>query len=126
MAGQGAPVVVRDMAGWLDGDGSSVASIDPPSGSATAIAFALDSKGERLVVAWATDEGRDTGRPRRPLGLAPRRPTADRRSTGRRRRLAPLVDHPEPRITAPSGHEPRIVAPDGASEGATEHRSERT
>jgi hypothetical protein len=56
MAGQGAPVVVRDTDGWLTGDGSSVASIDPPSGSATAIGFALDTTGERLVVAWADKE----------------------------------------------------------------------
>ena len=56
MAGQGAPVVVRDTDGWLNGDGSSVASIDPPSGSSTAIGFALDAAGERLVIAWATDD----------------------------------------------------------------------
>jgi hypothetical protein len=55
MAGQGAPVVIRDTAGWLAGDGSSVASIDPPSGRATAIGFALDAAGQRLAVAWATD-----------------------------------------------------------------------
>jgi hypothetical protein len=55
MAGQGAPVVIRDTAGWLNGDGSSVASIDPPSGRATAIGFALDATGQRVVIAWATD-----------------------------------------------------------------------
>jgi hypothetical protein len=57
MAGQGAPVVVRDTAGWLSGDGSSIASVDPPTGSTTAIAFALDSTGQRLVIAWAAKDG---------------------------------------------------------------------
>jgi hypothetical protein len=57
MAGQGDPVVVRDTAGWLAGDGSSIASITPPTGSATAIGFALDSTGQRLVVAWAAEDG---------------------------------------------------------------------
>ena len=57
MAGQGAPVVVRDMAGWLAGDGSSIASIEPPDGTTTAIAFALDAAGQRLAVAWAADDG---------------------------------------------------------------------
>ena len=57
MAGQGAPVVVRDTAGWMNGDGSSIASIDPPSGSSTAIGFALDAAGERLVIAWASQDG---------------------------------------------------------------------
>jgi hypothetical protein len=52
MAGQGAPVVVRDTAGWLSGDGSSIASIAPPNGSTTAVAFALDPTGQRLVIAW--------------------------------------------------------------------------
>jgi hypothetical protein len=57
MAGQGDPVVVRDTAGWLAGDGSSIASITPPTGSSTAIGFALDSTGQRLVVAWAAQDG---------------------------------------------------------------------
>lgn len=57
MDGQGAPVVVRDTAGWLSGDGSSIASIAPPNGSTTAIAFALDAAGQRLVVAWQADDG---------------------------------------------------------------------
>jgi hypothetical protein len=56
MAGQGAPIVIRDTAGWLAGDGSSIASVAPPGGS-TAIAFALDATGQRLAVAWATDDG---------------------------------------------------------------------
>ena len=57
MAGQGAPVVVRDTAAWLSDDGSSIASIDPPGGSTTAIAFALDATGQRLAVAWAKKDG---------------------------------------------------------------------
>ena len=57
MAGQGAPVVIRDTAGWLSGDGSSIASITPPSGSTTAIAFALDTTGQRLVIAWQAADG---------------------------------------------------------------------
>ena len=57
MAGQGAPVVVRDTAGWLAGDGSSIASIEPPDGTTTAISFALDAAGQRLAVAWAADDG---------------------------------------------------------------------
>ncbi len=57
MAGPNAPVVIRNTDGWLAGDGSSIASIAPPNGSTTAIAFALDATGERLVVAWAADNG---------------------------------------------------------------------
>ena len=57
MAGQGAPIVIRDKAGWLSGDGSSIGSIEPPDGSTTAIAFALDTAGERLAVAWAARDG---------------------------------------------------------------------
>jgi hypothetical protein len=57
MAGQGAPIVVRDTAGWLAGDGSSIASVAPPNGSTTAIAFALDTMGQRLVIAWQADGG---------------------------------------------------------------------
>jgi hypothetical protein len=57
MAKQGAPVLVRDTAGWLDGDGSSIASIEPPGDSTTAIAFALDATGQRLAIAWAAGDG---------------------------------------------------------------------
>jgi hypothetical protein len=57
MAEQGAPVVIRDTAGWLAGDGSSIASVDPPATSSSAIAFALDSTGDRLVIAWAAKDG---------------------------------------------------------------------
>ena len=57
MAAQGAPIVIRDTAGWLAGDGSSIGSIAPPSGSTTAIAFALDASGQRLAVAWAAEDG---------------------------------------------------------------------
>jgi hypothetical protein len=57
MAAQGAPIVIHDTAGWLAGDGSQVGSIAPPGGSTTAIAFALDSSGQRLAVAWAAQDG---------------------------------------------------------------------
>ena len=57
MDAQGAPVVIRDTSGWLDGDGSSIGSITPPSGTATAIAFALDASGRRLAVAWQAEDG---------------------------------------------------------------------
>ena len=57
MAGQGAPVVIRDTAGWLSGDGSSIASIAPPDGSSTAITFSLDATGQRLAVAWMAKDG---------------------------------------------------------------------
>jgi hypothetical protein len=57
MAGQGDPVIVRDTAGWLSGDGSSIASVTPPTGSATAIGFALDATGQRLAIAWAAEDG---------------------------------------------------------------------
>jgi hypothetical protein len=57
MASQGAPIVIRDMAGWLAGDGSSIASIEPPNGSTTAITFALDTAGQQLAVAWAANNG---------------------------------------------------------------------
>jgi hypothetical protein len=56
MAGQGAPVVIRETSAWLTGDGSSVGSVDPPNG-ATAIAFALDASGQRLAVAWVAKDG---------------------------------------------------------------------
>ena len=36
---------------------SSIASIAPPSGSTTAIAFALDAVGQRFVVAWQAKDG---------------------------------------------------------------------
>jgi hypothetical protein len=57
MASQGAPIVIRDMAGWLAGDGSSIASVQPPNGSTTAITFALDTSGQRLAIAWAANDG---------------------------------------------------------------------
>jgi len=57
MAGQGAPVVVRDTTAWLADDGSSIASIAPAGEATTAIAFALDATGQRLVVAWADRKG---------------------------------------------------------------------
>jgi hypothetical protein len=57
MAKQGAPVLVRDTTGWLAGDGSSIASIEPPGDSTTAIAFALDATGQRLAIAWAAGDG---------------------------------------------------------------------
>jgi hypothetical protein len=57
MAGQGAPVVVRDTTAWLGDDGSSIASIAPAGEATTAIAFALDATGQRLVVAWADRKG---------------------------------------------------------------------
>jgi hypothetical protein len=57
MAEQGAPVVIRDLAGWLKGDGSSIASIAPPNGGSTAIAFSLDAVGQRLAVAWQAKDG---------------------------------------------------------------------
>jgi hypothetical protein len=57
MAGQGAPVLVRDTDAWLADDGSSIASIEPAGDATTAIAFALDSTGQRLVVAWADRKG---------------------------------------------------------------------
>jgi hypothetical protein len=56
MAGPGAPVVLRDTEAWLDGDGTSLGSVEPPSG-ASAAAFALDASGQRLVIAWADDDG---------------------------------------------------------------------
>jgi len=57
MAEQGAPIVIRDTAGWLAGDGSSIASIAPPDGSSTAITFSLDASGQRLAVAWTAKDG---------------------------------------------------------------------
>lgn len=60
MAKQGAPVMVRDMAGWLAGDGSAIATLAPPDGASTAISFALDTTGQRLVIAWVDDKGKVT------------------------------------------------------------------
>ena len=57
MAGQGAPVVVRDTTAWLGDDGSSIASIEPAGQATTAIGFALDATGQRLVIAWADHKG---------------------------------------------------------------------
>lgn len=57
MAEQGAPIVIHDMSGWLAGDGSSIASIQPPNGTTTAITFALDTAGQRLAIAWADKDG---------------------------------------------------------------------
>jgi hypothetical protein len=57
MAGQGAPVVVRDTTAWLGDDGSSIASIAPAGQATTAIGFALDATGQRLVIAWADHKG---------------------------------------------------------------------
>ena len=73
MAGPNAPVLIRNTDGWLAGDGSSIASIAPPNGSTTAIAFALDTTGDRIVIAWATDKGAVT--------LAVHEGTADWRRT---------------------------------------------
>lgn len=58
MAKQGAPVMVRDMDGWLAGDGSAIASVAPPDGVSSAISFALDATGQRLAIAWAGDNGK--------------------------------------------------------------------
>jgi hypothetical protein len=57
MAKQGAPVMVRDTTAWLEDDGSSIASVEPAGDATTAIAFALDATGQRLVVAWADRKG---------------------------------------------------------------------
>jgi hypothetical protein len=57
MSGQGAPVVVRGTASWLAGDQTSLASIAPPAGAKTAIAFALDLTGQRLAIAWVAKDG---------------------------------------------------------------------
>jgi hypothetical protein len=57
MAGQAQPIVIHDTGGWLAGDGSSIASIDPPDTSTTAIAFALDTTGDRLAIAWVDGNG---------------------------------------------------------------------
>jgi hypothetical protein len=60
MAKQGAPVMVRDMGGWLAGDGSAIASVAPPDGASSAISFALDAAGQRLAIAWVGDNGKVT------------------------------------------------------------------
>jgi hypothetical protein len=57
MDGPGDPVVIRDTDTWLGGDGSSIASLSPPGGSASAIAFALDANGQRLAIAWQAQDG---------------------------------------------------------------------
>jgi len=57
MAGPGEPVVIRDLTGWLAGDGSAIGSVEPPDGVQTAVAFALDTSGQRLAIAWITDAG---------------------------------------------------------------------
>ena len=57
MAGPGAPIMVRDTAAWLSGDGSSLGSVEPPDPKSTAIAFALDGTGQRLAIAWAAEDG---------------------------------------------------------------------
>ena len=50
--------MVRDTTAWLGDDGSSIASIEPAGDATTAIAFALDGTGQRLVIAWADRKGR--------------------------------------------------------------------
>ena len=60
MAKQGAPVMVRDMDGWLAGDGTAIGSVAPPDGVSTAISFALDATGQRLAIAWVGDDGKVT------------------------------------------------------------------
>ncbi|HEV8402469.1 MAG TPA: hypothetical protein VGQ31_05490 [Candidatus Limnocylindrales bacterium] len=57
MDAPGDPVVIRETDAWLGGDGSSIASISPPTGSTSSIAFALDANGQRLVVAWQAKDG---------------------------------------------------------------------
>ncbi len=57
VAGRRAPIVIHDTAGWLAGDGSSIASIEPPDVSTTVIAMALDATGDRLAVVWAAADG---------------------------------------------------------------------
>jgi hypothetical protein len=57
MASPGAPVVVRATNGWIGGSDTQVASIAPPNGSSSAIAFALDATGQRLVIAWQAKDG---------------------------------------------------------------------
>ena len=84
-------------------------------------------------IAWADNEGRRHPRhPRCPSRLASRRPTRDRPSPRRRRRLVALAAGlARSRRRASSARrqlsqEPRIAPPDGAGEGGAEHRSERT
>ena len=69
MAEQGAPVVVRDTTAWLGDDGSSIASIEPAGEATTAIAFALDATGQRLVDRLGEPERR--GQPRHPRRAEP-------------------------------------------------------
>ena len=54
MAGPGAPIIIRDLGGWLAGDNATLGSVEPPSGVSTAAAIALDTSGQRLAVAWLT------------------------------------------------------------------------
>ena len=129
MAGQGAPVVVRDTTAWLGDDGSSLASIEPAGDATTAIGFALDSTGQRLVDRLGRPQGRRHPRhPRRPSRLAPRRPTRDRPRPRRRRLLDALAVKQARDRGRPAGvlrnRESRRA--DGAGEGGAEHRSERT
>jgi hypothetical protein len=87
MAKQGAPVMVRDMDGWLASDGTAIGSVAPPDGVSSAISFALDATGQRLAIAWA---GTTEGQPRRARGergLAPRGPAEDPDRVRRRGRL---------------------------------------
>ena len=60
MAKQGAPVMIRDMAAWLAGDGTAIGSVAPPNGASSAISFALDATGQRLAIAWADAKGKVT------------------------------------------------------------------
>jgi hypothetical protein len=53
----GDPVIVRDTDAWLGGATSSIASLPPPSGSSSAIAFSLDATGQRLAIAWQAQDG---------------------------------------------------------------------
>jgi hypothetical protein len=57
MTGPGEAVVIRDTEAWLASDGSSIGSVEPPSGTSSAVAFALDTTGQRLAIAWASDDG---------------------------------------------------------------------
>jgi hypothetical protein len=57
MAGAGEAVVVRDLGRWLAGDSATLGSVEPPDGASTAVAFALDTSGERLAIAWISSDG---------------------------------------------------------------------
>lgn len=56
--GAGGPAVIRTTAAWLDGEGTSIGTIEAPAPEAQAIALALDADGDRLAVVW---EGVDGG-----------------------------------------------------------------